>query len=283
MELDIEKFSPTRAELAGLVEKSKTIDLSDPFDDMQLAKVKVERAGLRSTRTAITRRGKELRDDALAFQRAVIATERDLIAIIEPEEDRLAALIDGAVATREREARRDMLPKRWERIKAITGDVDEFMTFVHGKVLSDPNPITEEYLLDMDGPTFEGLLNFLLTTKNAADAFVIREREAVVREKEEQQRKEEEIRAHEEQARKEERERMESEQKEAEARAVREKEEKELRAEEDRLRQEHEAAFQAFLRDHGCNPDTAQDFKIDHHANEVVLWKKVAVFNKAEQ
>lgn len=49
---------------------------------------------LRSTRTSITNTGKAAREDATAFSKAVIALEKDLIAIIEPEETRVLALRD---------------------------------------------------------------------------------------------------------------------------------------------------------------------------------------------
>ena len=47
------------------------------------------------TRTAIKKVSKEARDDATKFSKAVIEEENRLIAIIEPEEDRLMGLRDG--------------------------------------------------------------------------------------------------------------------------------------------------------------------------------------------
>ena len=78
MELSIEKFSPTKAELARIVEESKGLDLTDPFDMAQVKKIKAARIALGKTRVAITKRGKELREDALTFQRAVIAKEKGI-------------------------------------------------------------------------------------------------------------------------------------------------------------------------------------------------------------
>ena len=46
-------------------------------------------------RTTITKTGKAAREDAAAFQKAVIAEEKALIAITEGEETRLLALRDG--------------------------------------------------------------------------------------------------------------------------------------------------------------------------------------------
>lgn len=266
MELDITKFIPTRAELASLVEKAQAVDLTNPFDDLQLAKVKEARAELRSTRTAITKRGKELRDDALAFQRAVIATERDLVAIIEPEEDRLATLIEAATEMREREARRNALPHRLERLAAIGDDV----------------VATETEILDMDGPAFEGYFNKRQADHNENIRLANEAKERELRSEEERQQREVEAREREERARKDERERIEREQKDADERAQREKEAAEHKATEERRRQEQDERFQAFLRQNGYTLDTARDFKIDHYVDKAVLWKKVDVFIKAE-
>jgi hypothetical protein len=50
---------------------------------------------LKNTRIAIEKRGKEARDDATKFSKAVIAEEDALVGIISPEEDRLQALRDS--------------------------------------------------------------------------------------------------------------------------------------------------------------------------------------------
>jgi hypothetical protein len=63
------------------------------------------RTALVRTRTEIARRGKEARDDANAFAKAVIAAEKELIAITTPEEERLDALVAAWEAAREAEKR----------------------------------------------------------------------------------------------------------------------------------------------------------------------------------
>lgn len=50
---------------------------------------------LRNARTSITKTGKEARDDATAFAKAVVAEEKRLIAITQEEEDRIFALRDA--------------------------------------------------------------------------------------------------------------------------------------------------------------------------------------------
>ena len=50
---------------------------------------------LKSKRVEIQKRAKEVREDAVAFQKAVIAKGDELAAIIEPEEQRLIGLRDA--------------------------------------------------------------------------------------------------------------------------------------------------------------------------------------------
>lgn len=60
---------------------------------------------LANTRTSITKTGKAARDDANAFSKAVIAEEKRLVDLIEPEESRLRGLRDGWDEAREAEKR----------------------------------------------------------------------------------------------------------------------------------------------------------------------------------
>lgn len=66
-------------------------------DQVHNAAMEVKRA-----RTTIERVGKEARDDATKFSKAVIAEQNRLIAIIEPEEERLLTLRDGWDVEQER-------------------------------------------------------------------------------------------------------------------------------------------------------------------------------------
>jgi uncharacterized protein YifE (UPF0438 family) len=136
--LEIEKFSPTKAELTKLLEASKALELPDLFDEAQLRKVKDARINLRDARIDITKTGKALREDALKFQKAVITKEKEFVAIIEPEENRLADLEEAAAKAVQRKARVEVLPRRKERIAAIADGMSE----------------TDDHLLDMDDPTF---------------------------------------------------------------------------------------------------------------------------------
>lgn len=84
---------------------------------------------LANARVSISKAGKAARDDANAFSKAVIAEEKRLIEIIEPEESRLRGMRDEWDAEREREkeakaaAERQRIAALQERITEIRGAV----------------------------------------------------------------------------------------------------------------------------------------------------------------
>ena len=87
--LSLEQFQPTEAKLRELaLEKSKIV-ITDIEDKQQIKIAHDAKIELRDVRIAISLKGKELRDDANKFSKAVITKEKELLAIIAPEEDRL--------------------------------------------------------------------------------------------------------------------------------------------------------------------------------------------------
>jgi hypothetical protein len=92
-------------------------------------RAQAHRAGmvLAKTRTAITNTGKAAREDATAFSKAVIQMEKDLIKIIEPEEQRVIGLRDGFDA--EEKARKDaLIAAERARVDEITARITEMRT-----------------------------------------------------------------------------------------------------------------------------------------------------------
>jgi hypothetical protein len=272
MELSIEKFSPTKAELTKLADESKSLELPDLFDQVQLRKIKDARLNIRDARVAITKTGKALREDALKFQKAVIAKEKELVAIIEPEENRLGDLEDQAEKALERKARTELLPHRNERLAAVGDDVQ----------------ISDEGLLDMDGPAFEGYCNLRVANKNESDRLFIEEEKRAIEEEKSKLEREKEMHDREEKARQEERERLEREQKEKEERqererkeaeehAQRQKEQQEQKAKEEQARLEREERYQTFLKGHGYTQETKDTFHIERSESEVRLYKLTGV------
>lgn len=145
--LTLAEFQPAEAELAKLATKAQGVNVGD------IAQVHDVRIELRDTRIAVTKKGKDLRDGALQFQKAVIAKEKQLLAIIAPDEDRLAAIEEEAKAKAEMEKRRSELPSRKAAIE----------------VIGIKTPCTDDELLSMDDAQFnEHRLN-LIEVKLAND------------------------------------------------------------------------------------------------------------------
>lgn len=285
-ELNLEKFNPTVAELNSLVEKWKEITKVALADDetskAHLKVVKTARIELRDARVKIEKAGKALRDDANAFNKAVIAKERELIAIVEPEEKRLKEIEEEAERIAQRKINELQLPERKERMEVLG--------------FSSPSNIADEYIIAMNSQDFEVYYNGLVAEKNRLEIeqatkeqeqkdALLREREEKVKEAERKIEEEKRAQEREEKAHKEEREKIEQEKKEQES-LEREKREQEMREkmrleaeekeEEERL--EKAEKYQAFLKEHGYSEETKNDFVLEKVGNKIRLAKILGIF-----
>lgn len=220
-ELNIEQFSPTVAEIQALVQEASVITADNTPE------VRRVRLLLKNQRVRIEKAGKEFRAAAIKFQKDVIAKEKELVAMIEPQEERLEAIEKEEAKKKLREERVALLPERWGKIDTI----------------GHPNGrgnITEEVLLDLDAVAFQEVLNNIVADKNRIEQEKIdAERQRLAEENARLQRGKEMAEAQE-KARQEERERAERvarEEKERQERLLREERE----AGERRLREEKEA------------------------------------------
>lgn len=152
-------FDPNVESLHKIVASTSKITASDLSDDVQLALVHDTRLSLRDARVRIEKKGKELRADALKFQKDVIAKEKELLAIITPEEDRLKAIEDEANTIKERAARAALLPMRKEQLAPLMG-----VSMVDGD---------DAWILDMDNDEFVAFLIKFQGEKNERDRLEI--------------------------------------------------------------------------------------------------------------
>ena len=83
---------------------------------------------VKKARTSIERTGKEARDDATKFSKAVIAEQNRLVAIIEPEEQRLLALRDGWDTEQEKIREAAAAAERF-RVEQIMGRIEAIKGF----------------------------------------------------------------------------------------------------------------------------------------------------------
>lgn len=120
MNLNIDQFDPNVAELTKIAEEAKKVGESST-----LKEIKEMRLSLGKARIVITKKGKEMREDALKFQKDVIAKERELIGIIEPEEVRLKSIEEQAALTVEMIRRKALIPIRRQMIGELAKPTDD--------------------------------------------------------------------------------------------------------------------------------------------------------------
>lgn len=311
---NIAKFDPTTAQLNEMVNVTAGITSVDFTNKTQMEFLRASRIELKNTRVKIEKFGKGQREEALAYQKAVIAKEKELIAIIAPEEDRLSKIEDDAKAAEIRASRLESLPERKERLVAIGDEI----------------VIEDDALLAMDGIYFEAYFNERVGNKNEAVrvameaqaethrietarlAAIEAEKTRVAQEAEAKKlaaeraeidavrlanekeaarlASEKEAREREEKARIEERARAEAEAKaKEEARIANEKKMAEeiqraeadakAKAEAEAKHREKQAAYQAFRAQHGMTAENKADFKEEVGTDgTVTLYKKLGVF-----
>lgn len=87
---ELQKYDTTDAAIATLRQQYmaltiKGLDDKDGFDQVHKARMNVK-----TKRVQVAKRGKELREDAVAFQKAVLTEEKRIIGLLEPIEDHLS-------------------------------------------------------------------------------------------------------------------------------------------------------------------------------------------------
>lgn len=113
-------FSTTADKLKELAAKSSSItEVTNKAGRDQAHRAAMD---LRDARLAIQRTGKEAREDARKFADAVVSAEKELVALVEPEEDRLKALRDEWDDARQREREEEERKER-ERVQAMVDGI----------------------------------------------------------------------------------------------------------------------------------------------------------------
>lgn len=117
MNFDLIELDPTVEQLKEAVQATSLIVKESGMD-----LVHENRIALRDVRLKISKKGKELREEAIAYQKSVIEKERELIGIISPEEDRLNRLENELKLEETKKKRLDQLPSRKEKLLSIDGE-----------------------------------------------------------------------------------------------------------------------------------------------------------------
>lgn len=260
MELNIETFNPTVAELTKIKQEAIALTETSPLHSIVEMRKKLVK-----TRGDIQRFGKSLRDEANAFNKKVLEKEHDLLDIIEPEEARLKKIEADIEEKAIREARRKALPIRQDALKTIGDGIE----------------ISDDVLLGMNDEQFIEYRNTRVANKEEAERIKI-ERENELEQAKETARKEAEEKAKREaqeaidkaNREKDEAERKLKEEKERAEREAKEAEEK-AKAEEKRLAKETD--YKKWLSDNSFDKDT---MKLIDHGTAVQMYKLVATYQK---
>ncbi len=118
-------FDETKAKLSELAAKSgRIVEITSAPGYQEAHRARMD---LKNTRVEVQRRAKDAREDATAYSKAVIAAEKELIGVIEPEESRLQALQDAWDAAREAE-RQAKIRAEQDRIAAIQNRISNIRT-----------------------------------------------------------------------------------------------------------------------------------------------------------
>ena len=150
-----EKFNALVAHLTGLAESASKV--LEPNKEVQ--------KGLQETRVKLEKIGLFLRADFTKKGKEVIEKERELIAIIKPEEERLKKLAEEAKEKKLKEERKAVIPQRISRLN-ILGITD----------------IGEEQLITLDDSQFETFFNKCVGDKNEKDRLALEEGQRKLRE-----------------------------------------------------------------------------------------------------
>ena len=142
------KACATETALTELAAKSRDITAITNADGYQ--QVHGARMALKAMRVTIEKTGKAAREDATAFSKAVIAEEKRLIAIIEPEETRLSDLQCSWDAAREAERRAKAEAER-ERVQAILSRIAKLQSLPEVYTSALPPQRIAEVIAQIEG------------------------------------------------------------------------------------------------------------------------------------
>lgn len=242
--MELIKFDPSVEDLHKMITITSRIQVGDLTDAVQLVAVHDHRLKLRDARVMIEKKGKSMREEALKYQKNVIAREKELLAIITPEEMRLKGIEDEAKAIQEIAARRPLLSMRRQLLKELDPDV------------------TDNFLLSMDNDQFMEFIR-MRTEEIKADAAEEQRRNA------ESQRRQQDI------AEAEECGRLAAIEKAKDQERIREVQEAV-----DKLKREHDEKYQAWLLEIGYKEDDKELWIFKDNGGFVGAFKHVGTFLK---
>lgn len=117
--LNIEEFSPAKAEVLSLIESVKDLEIKDVNDKDGYKIVDDARKKIKKTKADIKNKGKDLRASAIAFQKEVIKRENELTELLIPAEQQLIDKLEVIDKEKEKLSRVEFLPVRRKMLNEI--------------------------------------------------------------------------------------------------------------------------------------------------------------------
>jgi hypothetical protein len=123
--LNLDAFSPQKVELQTIVTKYERLEIAGIEDKEGYKAVEEARKHLKTLRCDIANKGKELRAEAIKFQKQVIEEEKSLIKIVQPTELKLQEKTDYIDELKVKQQRQVALPARKIQLKELGVEVPD--------------------------------------------------------------------------------------------------------------------------------------------------------------
>ena len=135
---NIAKFDITKAELEKIVKDTKEVTVEDLEDKNQLELVGIAKNDLRTIEIEIEKTGKSFRDVFTKMNKGIMAKQKELLAITNPEVERLKGLLDEAKEYEDKQSRIKLLPYRKEKLAEINvSRTEDFLLKLNDKDFAD--------------------------------------------------------------------------------------------------------------------------------------------------
>lgn len=98
---------------------NKLVDELSVVDESNIEEVDEARKKLVKIRTSITKQGKSFRDEANAYNKKVLAEEKEYLGIIAPLEEKFKKIVDDEKQKQIIEARKELLPMKRKQLDSL--------------------------------------------------------------------------------------------------------------------------------------------------------------------
>lgn len=158
---ELQRFNITDAAIATLSDQYMVLTIEDLADKDGYKKVHEARMDVKNRRIAVQKTGKELREEAIKYQKTIIAEEKRIISLLAPIEAHLTAeetKIDdekAAIKAAEEKLLAERLQARVDRVCAMGAMYNGHAYLAHGVL------ILPETIKSASDPDFDGLLQVI--------------------------------------------------------------------------------------------------------------------------